>query len=89
MGLDLGIESTGHFEIVACIEKNPAFCDTARLNQQKGRLSKDLKIVEADLSVLSPKEVLEGIGLRPDDIDVIIGGPPCQSFSTAGKRATI
>ena len=89
MGLDLGVESTGHFEIVACIEKMPAFCDTARLNQQKGRLSRDLKIIEADLSILSPKEVLDAIGLRADDIDVIIGGPPCQSFSTAGKRATI
>jgi DNA (cytosine-5)-methyltransferase 1 len=88
MGLDLGIESTGHFEIVACIEKIPIFCDTIRLNQRKGRLAKDLKIVKADIATLSPKDILDAVSLRAQDIDVIIGGPPCQSFSTAGKRGT-
>ena len=88
MGLDLGIESTGNFEIVACVEKVSTFCDTIRLNQRKGRLSEHLKVVEADVSALSPQEVLETVGLRAEDIDVIIGGPPCQSFSTAGKRGT-
>lgn len=86
MGLDLGIESTGDFEVVACVEKVSVFCDTIRLNQRKGRLSKHLTVVEADVSMLSPKEVLDAVGLRAQDIDVIIGGPPCQSFSTAGKR---
>lgn len=89
MGLDLGIEATGYFEIVACVEKVSVFCDTIRLNQKNGRLSKDLKVVEGDISILSPKDVLDAIGLRAQDIDVIIGGPPCQSFSTAGKRGTI
>ena len=88
MGLDLGIESTGHFEIVACVEKVRAFCNTSRLNQRKGRLSEHLKVIEADVSALSPKDVLDAVGLRAQDIDVIIGGPPCQSFSTAGKRGT-
>jgi len=89
MGLDIGIESTGHFEIVACVEKNPTFCDTIRLNQRKGRLPDRLKVIEADISQISPQDVLDTIGLRSEDIDVIIGGPPCQSFSTAGKRGTI
>jgi DNA (cytosine-5)-methyltransferase 1 len=88
MGLDLGIESTGDFEIVACVEKAPTFCDTIRLNQRKGRLSEHLKVVQADVSTLSPKDVLDAIGLSAQDIDVIVGGPPCQSFSTAGKRGT-
>lgn len=88
MGLDLGIESTGHFEIVACVEKMPTFCDTIRLNRSKGRLSEHLQVIEADVSRLSPQDVLDASGLRSEDIDVIIGGPPCQSFSTAGKRGT-
>lgn len=88
MGLDLGLEATGCFETVACIEKIPTFCETIRLNQKRGRLPKNLKVIEGDISQLSPETVLSSIGLRADDIDVIVGGPPCQSFSTAGKRGT-
>jgi DNA (cytosine-5)-methyltransferase 1 len=89
MGLDLGLEATGRFETVACIEKNPTFCETIRLNQRKGRLPKTLKVIEADISQLSPAVVLKELELRAEDIDVIVGGPPCQSFSTAGKRGTV
>lgn len=38
----------------------------------------------ADLNVASGAELLERAGLR--DVDLIIGGPPCQPFSIAGKR---
>lgn len=88
MGLDLGLEASGQFETVACIEKNPTFCKTIRLNQNQGRLPKNLKVIDADISQLSPNTVLRHLGLRAQDIDVIVGGPPCQSFSTAGKRGT-
>jgi DNA (cytosine-5)-methyltransferase 1 len=89
MGLDLGLAATGYFETIACIEKIPVFCETIRQNQRKGRLPKTLKVIEADISTLSPEAVQNMIGSRPGEIDVIIGGPPCQSFSTAGKRGTI
>ncbi|NVO65825.1 DNA cytosine methyltransferase [Methanofollis tationis] len=89
MGLDLGLECTGRFEIIACVEKEKVFCDTIRLNQEKGRLSKDLKIFEGDIRNISPQEILDAVGLRPGEVDLIAGGPPCQSFSTAGKRGTV
>lgn len=89
MGLDLGIESTGRFDTIACIEKIPTFCDTIRLNQIKGRLPRSLTVIEGDISKLDPAFVLETLGVQAEEIDVIIGGPPCQSFSTAGKRGTI
>jgi len=88
MGLDLGLHSTGHFETVACVEKIPAFCETIRLNKRNGRLPKKLQVIEGDISQLSPAAVLKELGLTPEDIDVVVGGPPCQSFSTAGKRGT-
>jgi DNA (cytosine-5)-methyltransferase 1 len=88
MGLDLGLEATGRFNTIACIEKISAFCETIRTNQNHGRLPRNLKVIEADISQLSPDIVLKDIGLQAEDIDVIVGGPPCQSFRTAGKRGT-
>ncbi len=88
MGLDLGLEKTGRFETIVCIEKEKAFCDTIRLNKKNGHLSKILKVVEADISTLDPKEILDSLKIDPGTIDVVVGGPPCQSFSTAGRRGT-
>ena len=89
MGLDLGLEETGRFKIMACIEKEPAFCETIRQNRNAGRLPQDLQVLEADISRLDPATALERLGITPNSIDVIVGGPPCQSFSTAGRRGTI
>jgi DNA (cytosine-5)-methyltransferase 1 len=89
MGLDLGLEQTGRFRVVACVEREPAYCETIRANQRAGRLSAKLKVFEGDISTLSPKQVLDAIGLGPREVDLIAGGPPCQSFSTAGRRGTV
>lgn len=89
MGLDLGLEKTGRFELLACVEKVPAFCDTIRLNRDNGLLREDLKVFQGDISDLDPKEVMEAIGLAPGELDLLVGGPPCQAFSTAGKRGTL
>lgn len=42
--------------------------------------------VEADVTDLSGKELLNRAGLEAEDVDVIIGGPPCQGFSVSGFR---
>ena len=89
MGLDLGLEKTGQFEIVACVEKEKSFCDTIRANHEAGRLLPALKIYETDIGTLDPLTVLQDCGLEIGDVDLIIGGPPCQSFSTAGRRGTV
>lgn len=86
MGLDLGLEHSGRFRILACVEKEKAFCETIRTNQRKGRLSRHLKIHEIDIAQLDPKDLLDSIGLAPGELDLLVGGPPCQSFSTAGRR---
>lgn len=89
MGLDLGLESTGRFETVICVEREKAFCDTIRLNHREGRLPKALKIVEADIAALNPEDLFRELGVDPNEIDVVVGGPPCQSFSTAGRRGSV
>ena len=88
MGLDLGIAATGRFNFVACLEKELAFCETIRLNRDAGRLPTDLRIYEGDICDTSPEKVMDECGLMPGELDLLVGGPPCQSYSTAGRRGT-
>ncbi len=89
MGLDLGLDATGRYEIVACVEKEGIFCTTIKRNIAAGRINPNLLVFERDISHLNPAEVLHAVGLKPGEVDLLIGGPPCQSFSTAGNRGTV
>lgn len=88
MGLDLGLEATGRFTTVACIEKESAFCETIRKNRDAGRLSKDLRVLEADISQLDPAAVFENFNIDPQSIDVVVGGLlPAKQFSSMETSA--
>ena len=80
MGLDLGLDSTDRYEIVACVEKEKVFCNTIRKNVAAGRMNPNLQIFEGDITDLDPAEVLKATGLKPGEVDLLVGGPPCQSF---------
>ncbi|HEM3581307.1 TPA: DNA cytosine methyltransferase [Streptococcus suis] len=45
----------------------------------------DIPMIEGDIADLTI-DYLTNIGVNIKDIDLVIGGPPCQSFSTVGKR---
>jgi len=43
----------------------------------------DARAIEHDLTETTPREFCNRYDVDPDTIDVVIGGPPCQGFSTA------
>lgn len=79
MGLDLGLEKAG-FEILLCCESDNACRKTILKNRP------NISLVN-DILDYSTNQIRVNAGLKPDDeIDLVVGGPPCQAFSTAGKR---
>lgn len=76
-GFSLGFEKAG-FNICLGIDIWKDAINTFQHNHTGS------KTLIADLSVLQPYETLPY--LDGNHIDVIIGGPPCQGFSIAGKR---
>lgn len=89
MGLDLGLHNTNRYNLLACLEKEPVFCKTIRKNQRKNHFLSTTRIYEGDISLIPPEQLLADLDLKPGDLDLLIGGPPCQSFSTAGKRQSV
>jgi DNA (cytosine-5)-methyltransferase 1 len=76
-GFSLGFSKAG-FNIIGAIELNKKYADTHDLN------FKGSKTIAGDIREWTPKKFSEITGIRPQDVDVIIGGPPCQTFSSIG-----
>lgn len=89
-GLDVGLDQTGRFDLLAAVELETKFCRTLEINRDECRFgNQTTKIIQADISKLDPFELMDELGLAPGELDVLVGGPPCQSWSTAGKRGTV
>lgn len=78
-GSSLGYSMAGFRELLA-VEWDQNAVDTFRLNFP------DVPVYHGDIAALSVDECLKMTGLQPGELDVFDGSPPCQGFSTAGKR---
>ena len=76
-GLSYGFLKAG-YEVLLGVDNDKAALKTFKLNHPGA------EIIEGDIRSLSAKEVLKAAGKK--QIDVIIGGPPCQGFSLSGPR---
>lgn len=79
MGLDLGLESSG-LKNIGCLELDKWACKTIRKNRP------ELPVIEDNINNWSGKDLLKQFGIAADEVSLICGGPPCPSFSTAGRR---
>ena len=85
-GFDLGVHRAGCVRTLACYELNDVFVQTLRLNGEKLRLASDLPPPDIYEKDLADDSVISEMASLYRDVDIIFGGPPCQSFSIMGKK---
>lgn len=74
-GLTLGLQRAG-FTVLGAVEMHPLACSTYADNHAGVSLWQD------DIRNLTGKQLLDGMGLRPGELDLLAGCPPCQGFSS-------
>ena len=91
-GLDLGLELAG-FHTVSVVEKDCDSVKTIALNRpylHESAIPRAIETISTQDLLLEGGHVLgKGRALRPNEVDLVVGGAPCQPFSTAGKRASV
>lgn len=80
MGLDIGLAKAG-LNVVMGQDFEPVCVETIKANGHKA--------LGGDIREIHPEVILGMAGLKPGEPFMICGGPPCQPFSTAGKRLGI
>lgn len=78
-GMDIGFHAAG-FKTAVAIEQDSSCCATLRKNMP------EVPVIEGDIAVLKTLDILTAADLQPLEAALVVGGPPCQSFSLAGKR---
>ena len=73
-GLDLGIEQAG-FRIAVATDADSTCAETYKLNSPR------VPYIVGKIGGVSTQEILEAGEVKSDGVDLLIGGPPCPSFS--------
>jgi len=81
--MDVGVRDAG-FNILAEIEFDQHCCATLVANAETHGYN--TKVIHADIRTIAPKQLLNDLFLKKGELDLLFGGPPCQSFSLAGKQ---
>ncbi|NMA21796.1 MAG: DNA cytosine methyltransferase [Lentisphaerae bacterium] len=82
-GMDIGVRNAG-FNILAEIEFDQHCCATLEANAEAQGYGS--KVIHADIRNVDPKQLMTDLSIKEDELDLLFGGPPCQSFSLAGKQ---
>jgi len=79
-GLSYGFYKNNNFEIVCATDIGKDMCETYKANHE------NVNVFNLDIKDLSTEFLEKELSLSKNEIDIIIGGPPCQAYSTVGKR---
>lgn len=77
-GFSLGFHLTGQYDIIGAIEYDQWAADTFKFNHPEST------VLVGDIQQYSEEFLLETFKDKPD---IILGGPPCQGFSIANRKA--
>lgn len=78
-GVTLGLINAG-FNVVFCADADSACEATHRRNFPT------IPFARGDISKLDGAEIRRTTGIKSGELDLLIGGPPCQGFSILGQR---
>ena len=79
-GLSYGFAHDDEFEIIAANEILEPMAKAYSSNHPSVMMyNKDIKDFSLD-------DLTRDLGVKKGDIDIVVGGPPCQAYSTVGKR---
>ncbi|MGV9001601.1 MAG: DNA cytosine methyltransferase [Candidatus Saccharimonadaceae bacterium] len=78
-GLTQGLKQAG-FNVVGAVENTKTYAESYALNHPKTNLK------HIDITQLNPTAYAEELGLKPGELDLLAGCPPCQGYSTIGTR---
>jgi len=83
-GLDEGFRAVG-FDIACCVDIEEWACDTLRTNHPNLSVMGPPKHT-GNIKEISAQEICRFANLKKKEVDVLIGGPPCQPFSQAATQ---
>ncbi len=73
-GLTLGLKRAG-FSIIGAVDNDELAIETYKVNHRT------VPVFRKDLYQLHPRELMDSLGLKSGQIDLLAGCPPCQGFS--------
>lgn len=76
-GMDYGLEAAG-MQTAVCVEMDAHCCQTLRASRP------EWQVIERDLFQVPSDALISASGKARGDIDLVVGGPPCQPFSKSG-----
>jgi DNA (cytosine-5)-methyltransferase 1 len=85
-GMDIGVIQAG-FNVLASIEMDPNCCETLRSATKRER--RKTQVLESDVRLVDPKILQADLELAEGELDLLFGGPPCQTFSQIGKQQSL
>ena len=79
-GLSYGFACDDNFEIIAANEILPNIAKAYSLNHPA------VKMYAEDITNFNAQKIKKDLNIKAGEVEIIVAGPPCQAYSTVGKR---